>query len=56
MKSKGKAAVGFNCDGLSVSMEGRKAEGRKAEGNQRRLLSSAHGTGNTNQNWQIYDN
>lgn len=51
MKSKGKAAVGFNCDGLSVSVEG-----RKAEGNQRRLLSSAHGTGNTNQNWQIYDN
>lgn len=52
MKSKGKAAVGFNCQGLSLSMGGK--EGRRIP--VASLLSSAHGTGNTNQNWQMYDN
>lgn len=27
MKSRGKAAVGFNCHGLSLNVEERKAEG-----------------------------
>lgn len=52
MKSKGRAAVGFNCCGLSLSME--REEGRKIP--VASLLSSAHGTGNADQNWQMYDN